>query len=281
MVLLWKLCEPGIELVEVSPTYSLVSGLAKTFGATVKQVPLREDAGWRLDLEALDRVVTRSTRIIYVGNPNNPTGSILTETEMAAIVAAAKRSGALLIADEIYIGAELDGRKTESFWGRYDQLLVTSSVSKAHGLAGLRLGWVVGPKDIIADVWRYHDYTTTTTTALSAELVTMALEPDRERVLLERALKISRENFGILDQWMQSCSDLVAGERTRIGGLAFVKVRSRLGTEDLAFHLAKNSGLLVGPGAYFGAEGYLRIGYSVSNLKNGLARLTDGLRQVV
>jgi aspartate/methionine/tyrosine aminotransferase len=281
MVLLWKLCEPGVELVEISPTYSLVGGLARTFGAAVKQVPLREEAGWRLDLESLDRVISRSTRIIYVGNPNNPTGSILTEAEMAAIVAAAKRSGALLIADEIYIGAELNGRLSESFWGRYDQVLVTSSVSKAHGLAGLRLGWVVGPKDIVGDAWRYHDYTTTTTTALSAELVTMALEPDRERILFERALKIGRTNFEILEQWMLRHRDLVAGERTKIGGLAFVKVRSRLGTEELAFHLAKNSGLLVGPGAHFGAEGYLRIGYSVPNLEDGLARLADGLRQVV
>lgn len=279
MTLLWKLCEPGVELVEVSPTYSLVGGLARTFGATVKQVHLREEAGWRLDLESLDHVISSSTRIIYICNPNNPTGSILTETEMAAIVAAAERSGALLIADEIYIGAELNGRPSESFWGRYARTVVTSSVSKAHGLAGLRLGWMVGPVDIIADVWRYHDYTTTTTTALSADLVTMALQPDRERALFERALKIGRANFEILDQWMLRHPDLVSGERTKVGGLAFVKVRSRRGTEDLASHLARNAGLLVGPGAYFGAEGYLRIGYSVPHLEAGLARLADGLRQ--
>jgi aspartate/methionine/tyrosine aminotransferase len=157
--------------------------------------------------------------------------------------------------------------------------VVTSSVSKAHGLAGLRLGWAVGPADIIADVWCYHDYTTTTTTALSADLVTMALQPDRERALFERALEIGRANFEILDQWMLRHPDLVSGERTKVGGLAFVKVRSRRGTEDLAFHLARNSGLLVGPGAYFGAEGYLRIGYSVPHLEAGLARLADGLRE--
>lgn len=278
MVLLWKLCEQGTEIVEISPTYTLVGGLARTFGATVKQVPLREDAGWRLDIESLDRVVTRSTEVIYVCNPNNPTGSILSETEMAAIVAAAQRTGALLIADEIYIGAELDGRQSQSFWRRYDRVVVTSSVSKAHGLAGLRLGWMVGPKSLVSDVWRYHDYTTTTTTALSAELARMALEPERERKLFDRALRIGRTNFAILDQWIHHHSDLVSGERTKVGGLAFVKVHVPLGTEALALHLAKTSGLLVGPGAYFGAEGYLRIGYSVPHLEAGLSRLADGLR---
>ncbi len=277
MVLLWKLGEKGSELVEISPTYSLVGGLARTFGVTVKQVPLREDAGWRLDTESLDRTVSESTQIIYVCNPNNPTGSILSESEMAAIVAAAKRCGALLIADEIYFGAELDGRPTSSFWGRYDRTVVTSSVSKAHGLAGLRLGWMVGPEALVSDVWRYHDYTTTTTTALSATLARMALEPERERKLLERALQISRTNFAILDQWIRQHSDLVAWHPTKIGGLAFVKVNVPLGTEALALQLAKNSGLLVAPGAYFGAEGYVRIGYSVPHLEAGLSRLATGL----
>jgi len=277
MVLLWKLCEKGTEVVEISPTYSLVGGLARTFGATVKPVPLREDAGWRLDIEALDRTVSESTKIIYVCNPNNPTGSILSDAEMASIVAAAERCGALLIADEIYIGAELDGRKTASFWGRYDRTVVTSSVSKAHGLAGLRLGWMVGPEGLVSDVWRYHDYTTTTTTALSAEIVRMALEPEREQKLLERALKISRANFATLYQWIRQHPDLVGGEPTRIGGLAFVKVNVPLGTEALAFQLAKSCGLLVSPGAYFGAEGYVRIGYSVPHLEAGLSRLAAGL----
>jgi aspartate/methionine/tyrosine aminotransferase len=278
MILLWRLCEPGTEIVEISPTYSLVGGLAKTFGAVVKQVRLREDSSWGLDVEELTRTVTRNTAVIYVCNPNNPTGSILSDVEMSAIVDAAQRVGAILIADEIYIGAELNGKHSPSFWGRYDRTVVTSSVSKAHGLAGLRLGWMAGPENLLSDVWRYHDYTTTTTTALSAELARMALEPERERKLLDRALQIGRRNFEVLDQWIQQHPDIVSGARTKIGGLAFIKVKSSMGTEALALRLAKTSGLLVGPGAYFGAEGYLRVGYSTPHLEAGLARLSSGLR---
>jgi aspartate/methionine/tyrosine aminotransferase len=280
MVLLWKLCEPGIELVEISPTYSLVGGLARMFGARVTRVRLRAEAGWELDLEELDRNVNRRGAILYVCNPNNPTGSILCERDMAAIVAIASRVNALLIADEIYHGAELDGKTTSSFWGRYDRLVVTSSVSKAHGLAGLRLGWMVGPKTLIRDVWHYHDYTTTTTTALSSELATLALEPVRERQLLDRARAIGRRNVETLDEWMRLNSDMVSGERTKIGGLAFVKVHTALDTETLAFQLAKTFGLLVGPGAYFGQESYLRIGYSVPYLQQALTRLASALRQI-
>jgi aspartate/methionine/tyrosine aminotransferase len=280
MVLLWKICEPGTEIVEISPTYSLIGGLAKTFGAVVKQVGLIEEAGWKLDIEALGRAVTESTAILYVGNPNNPTGSILSESEMQAIVDVAERAQTLLVADEIYQGAELSGAQSSSFWGRYDRTIVTSSVSKAHGLAGMRLGWMVGPKELVNEVWHYHDYTTTTTTALSSQFVTMALEPAREQKLLDRALAISRSNFKLLDAWMKANRDIVSGEPTKVGGFAFVKVDTDLDSETLAFRLAKEHGVLVGPGNYFGAEKYMRLGYSIPHLEAGLNRLSTGLRSI-
>lgn len=280
MVLLWKLCQPGYEIVEISPTYSLVGGLARSFAATVKQVKLQESNNWALDLEALESVVTASTRAIYVCNPNNPTGSILSDVEMAAIVNAAERVGALLIADEIYLGAELDGRPTKSFWQTYDKVVVTSSLSKAYGLAGLRLGWMVSNESLINAVWPYHDYTTTTTTALSVELAKMALEPDRERRLFDRAIGIAKTNVKVLDAWVRANSGLVSGVPTKIGGLAFVKYQGRTPSEEFALNLIKTQGLLVGPGSYFGEENYLRIGYSVPHLAEGLRRLEAGLRQM-
>lgn len=282
MVLLWHLCEPGTKVVEISPTYSLVGGLAKTFGAKVEQARLLADDEWRLDAESLDRVVTPDTDIVYVCNPNNPTGSILTPAEREAIVAAASRAGAWLIADEIYHGAELDGTRTRSFWGSYERTIVTSSLSKAHGLAGLRLGWLIAPSSLTRTVWPYHDYTTTTTTAISAELALLAIEPARERALLDRALAISRRNVAVLGQWMDDNSDLFAGPRTKIGGLSFIQVTADtgLGSEALTTHLVSAQGLLVGPGDYFGQDGYLRVGYSVPHLAEGLDRLAAGVRDL-
>jgi aspartate/methionine/tyrosine aminotransferase len=251
--------------------------VARTFGVEVRTAQLSEADGWQLDVDSLEDAITDRTVMVYVGNPNNPTGSILSPDDMAKIVSAASRVGAWLVADEIYHGAELDGSTSPSFWGTYERVIVTSSLSKAYGLAGLRLGWMVGPTDIIDEVWTYHDYTTTTTTTLSSEVATIALEPSREQILLDRALAISRSNVALLNSWSRDHEHLVSGWRTRVGGFAFLKFVSTIGSEALATRLIDEHGVLLGPGAYFGAEHYFRLGYSVPHLAGGLERLSVGL----
>lgn len=277
MLLTWHLCEPGVDVVQIGPTYSAVGGVARTLGANVRTAQLSEADGWALDRQSLADAITDRTVIVYVGNPNNPTGSILSNEDMAAIVEAASRVGAWLVADEIYHGAELDGVPTTSFWGMYERVVVTSSLSKAHGLGGLRVGWMVAPRELTARVWSYRDYTTTTTTALGAAIATAALEPDRERLLLDRALTISRTNVAVLDGWCSDHRHVVSGWRTRVGGFAFLKVVSAMGSEALVTRLLHEHGVLLGPGSHFGAEHHLRLGYSVAHLADGLERLGAGL----
>ena len=103
------LLEPGDEMVALSPTYQQLPGNALNAGITVKTVPLVEEEGWALDTGALARAVGPKTRLIAIVNPNNPTGHILSEAEMAAVVAAAARSGAWIVADEVYAGTERGG----------------------------------------------------------------------------------------------------------------------------------------------------------------------------
>ena len=116
----------------------------------VKGFRLLEDRNWAPDLDELASVASPSTRMIVVCNPNNPTGAILTPAEMSSIIHLASRSGAWILADEIYQGSERDGKATPSFWGKYDRVIVTSGLSKAYGLPGLRIGWVVAPEAIIS-----------------------------------------------------------------------------------------------------------------------------------
>ena len=87
----------------------------------------------------------RCTRLIAVCNPNNPTGGVLTESEMNTVCELADKIGAWVVADEVYRGAELSGETSPSFYGRHDKLLVTSGLSKSYGLPGQRIGWVAGP----------------------------------------------------------------------------------------------------------------------------------------
>ena len=119
----WNLVEPGDEVVMMLPNYMQIHGLARGFGARV--VPFHENLlhgialpRWAPDLDELRRAVSPRTKLIAVCNPNNPTGSILTEDAMDEIVQIARRAGAWLLADEVYQGSELSGRTTPSFWGR-------------------------------------------------------------------------------------------------------------------------------------------------------------------
>ena len=146
------------------PNYMQTWGLVRAFGATVKEWPLIEDreAGrWRPDLDALSRVVSDRTRLIIICTPNNPTGARLTPEELDAIGRIADRLGAWVLSDEVYRGAELDGHETASMWGRGERVIVTSGLSKAYGLPGLRIGWIVATtalRRLDMVVPRLHDH---------------------------------------------------------------------------------------------------------------------------
>ena len=148
---LWTLVERGDEIVLMLPNYMQVRGLARAFGVDVKPWPLLEDSGTPGGPAPMAagyrRPEARSSRTGHARSssaiPNNPTGARLTSGELDEICAIASRSGAWVVSDEIYRGAELDGVETPTVWGRYERVIVTVGLSKAYSLPGLRTGWVV------------------------------------------------------------------------------------------------------------------------------------------
>ncbi|MFW9768220.1 MAG: aminotransferase class I/II-fold pyridoxal phosphate-dependent enzyme, partial [Candidatus Thorarchaeota archaeon] len=149
------------EFVFMVPNYMQIGGIWKNLGRRVRQFPLRmRDGEWVPDIEELKSVVSKKTAAIAICNPNNPTGAIVNEKNLKAIVDVASDNGSWVVSDEIYRGAEIHDERTPSIQGRYERVLVTSSLSKAYGLPGLRLGWVVCPtEDIAHQLWTYSDYT--------------------------------------------------------------------------------------------------------------------------
>src|SRR5215813_7035924 len=193
----WMLTEPGDEVVMMLPNYMQLWGLVRAFGAEIKPLPLIEELEWAPDLDALERAVTPRTKLIALCNPNNPTGAILTEQEMERVVAAARRADAWILADEVYRGAELQRDVTPSFWGRYEKVIVTSGLSKAYGLPGLRIGWIASTPELVADAWSYHDYTTIGPGPISDWLARVALTPENRSRLLNRTRGILNANYPI------------------------------------------------------------------------------------
>ncbi len=275
---LQTLLGPGDEIVVMLPNYMQIWGLAHNFGLRAKAFHLKEERGWAPDLAELNEVVSEETKLIAVCNPNNPTGYILTEAEMEAIVAAAERVGAWLLADEVYSGAErLTDTQTPSFWGRYDKVLAMNSLSKAYGLPGLRIGWVAGPADTVDDIWARHEYTTISTTILSNKLATIALSPEVRPRLIQRTRNYIRRGFPILDAWQESHEGTFTLIPPQAAAIAFARYHLAVNSTELVDRLMRQKSVLIVPGDHFGLDHYLRISYGLppDYLRAGLDRIHE------
>ena len=277
---LWHLIEPGDHVVMMAPNYMQAAGIARALGADVRSwnlVPTPAGpngrATWQRDLVALQSLVTPRTRAILICNPNNPTGARMPAEELDAVCAIASRAGAWVISDEIYRGAELDHIETPSAWGRYERVIITSGLSKAYGLPGLRIGWVVGPPDLVEDLWGVHDYTTIGPGAVNDFLARLALSPGRRERILARTKGIILTNYAIVRRWIERREPALWHAAPEAGAIVFVRYAHQIGSTGLVERLRDERSVLVVPGDHFGLDGYLRIGFGADPV--ALARALD------
>jgi aspartate/methionine/tyrosine aminotransferase len=270
------LLQPGDEVVVVSPGYRQIWGLSHNTGCTVRELQLRSERDWRPDLEELEALVTPRTRMVSVVNPNNPTGVAFTDDEMARVVAACDRAGAWLHADEVYAGTErAGGAETPSFWGKYSKLVCTNSLSKAYGLAGLRIGWAVSDAGTIEELWRRHEYAVIAAAAPSMTMAAMALQPDKRAWLIERQRELSRAGHAVLHEWLATQNGRFSVRPSVATAIAFVRYEMPLTSLEFAEHLRRTQSVLVAPGGFLGAEQHLRItlGYQTDKVRRALDRV--------
>ena len=283
LLTLWSLLEPGDRLAFMVPNYMQGWGLGRHFAGRTDTFELRlggNEPRWALDSDELERAVTDRTRVIMVCNPNNPTGHVLTAPEMEAIVEAADRVGAWIVADEIYRGAEIDTDETSpTFWGRYDKVVITSGLSKAFGMPGLRIGWVVAPEETIGDVWIRHDYTTLTPGKISDELAAVAMEPERREWILARTRDIIRRQLPPLEDWIHSHDDVFRYARPAAGAIAYVAYDLPQRSMELIDRIRTEQSVLLVPGDVFGLDRGIRIGfgYDIEHTLKGLSRVDEVL----
>lgn len=267
-ILLMRLIEPGDEVVCLTPNYMQAAGLSRALGATVRPWRLRETAAehgrpemrWAPDLDELETIVTARTRAILLCNPNNPTGARLDAATLDQICRVASAVGAWVLDDEIYRGAEREADDTPTVWGRYERAIVSSGLSKAYGLPGLRIGWVVAPPGLVADLWSIHDYTTIAPGGINDRLARIALHPARRATLLARTRGIIRANYPLVRRWIERQPGLshIAPEA---GAIVFVRHTHPLRSSELTERLREERSVLVAPGDYFDMDGFFRIGF--------------------
>ncbi len=267
----------GDRVVAVVPTYQQHYSIPASIGADVYPLQLREEDGFLPDLEQLRALVTPDTRLIAINNPNNPTGALMGREMLEEIAEIARSAGAWVLCDEVYRGTDQTGNgMTDSIADIYEKGISTAGMSKAYSLAGLRLGWIAGPVDLIEEVTIHRDYDTISVGMIDDHFAALALE-NKDQVLA-RSQAITRGNLVILDAWIADEAK-ISWVKPASGTTALLKYDLPLNSRDFCVALLRETGVMFTPGSALGMEGYVRIGYANSPeiLEKGLALVSEFL----
>ncbi len=269
------LVSAGDKVVSITPSYQQHTAIPESIGAEVLRLPLRAEDGYLPDFDQLERLVGEDTVVITLTNPNNPTGAVIGRKGLERIAEIAGKSGAWVLCDEVYRGTEQQGDGPGmSMADLYHKGISTGSTSKAFSLAGLRLGWIVGPKTLMQAVEVHRDYNTISVGMIDDYFATMALE--NADSILERSRHITRENLALLDAWVtgQAAVDYV---RPSGGTTALLQYDLDTPSYELCETLIRETGVMLTPGSVMDMEGTLRIGFAnnTDDLRTGLLRLGE------
>jgi aspartate/methionine/tyrosine aminotransferase len=274
------LVEPGDEVVVLTPCYDSLINVVEYLGCRVLRWSLEEapeppdgPGGWRLDLDALERLVTPRTRLVVLNFPHNPTGYLPTHDEWRAIVRVVERAGAWLFSDEMYRGLEVDpDARLLSGCDLSERAITLAGLSKTYGLPGLRTGWLAlqdaGVRDRISG-WK--DYTTICASAPSEVLAEVALGV--ADALAARSRRTVCDNLALAGSFFERRRDVFRWNRPRAGSVALVGLRDRLAGE-FCERLLEEQGVLLLPGTGLGSDDHhVRFGLGRLNFAQGLEQL--------
>jgi len=241
-------------------------------------VPLNERKNYGIEMEVLEREITKRTRMIWMCNPSNPTGHVFTRQDLEIIAEVAQKHNLIVFCDEVYEKIVYDGTRHISIGslpGMEERTITVNGFSKAYAMTGWRIGYVVAEKKLSATLRKLHYYAVLCPNAISQKAALAALTGPQDCVK-EMVTEYERRR------------DLVLDKLDRIESLSYAKPKGAFyvfpnfssfekSDEVLASHLLKEVGVVTAPGSGFGkaGEGHLRISYSVSyeQLKEGIERI--------
>ena len=278
-----SLLRPGDVFGMELPNYMQMPGVARSLGAEVIAFQLQQARGWEPDWNEFDRALAARPRVVYISNPNNPTGSVLSDSAMERMVAGCEAAGAWLLSDEVYLGAEIARPRTKSFWGMSERVIVTSGLSKAYGIPGVRIGWIVAPASLTEQCWTQHDYLTIGPNKMSDRIARVAVEPSNRERCYARTREILTHNLPIARAWIESFDRRLTWREPEAGAIALIQYDAPLPSVALAEGIRTRQNTLVVPGSHVGLEGYLRVwlGGREDFLREGLQRIGVVVNQLL
>lgn len=275
------LVSPGDRVVAIVPTYQQHYSIPASIGANVVPLKLRADNDFLPDLDKLRKLVTPDTKLIAITNPNNPTGSLMNRAMLEDVASIARTADAWLLCDEVYRGIDQHGSgTTASIADIYEKGISTASMSKAFSLAGLRLGWLAAPRQVVEAVMIHRDYNTISVGMINDHLASIALENHQK--ILARSREITRTNLTILEQWINRESK-ISWVKPKSGTTCLLKYDLNMPSREFCVELLQQTGVMLTPGSAMDMEGYLRIGFAngTSILKTGLELISKFLSEKI
>lgn len=275
-----QLLEPGDEIVTETPGWPQAGVMAKAIGAHLVEVRRHEEDGWKLDPAALARVVTDRTKLIFLSNPNNPTGALMDAATLAEVVRIADRVGAWLVVDEVYAGLEWQGPRAPSVAGLYQRGITTGSVSKALGLQGVRTGWMIcRDKGMVMDAVILRENASEIMNILGEHIAEIALRPERLSPALARARAEGAGNLAILDRFI-AAEPRLSWVRPQAGLIGLARLAGEPAEPFARRLLAPPYRTFLLPGSAYGQPAHIRLGVGGGagvRLDEGLRRLSGAL----
>lgn len=272
------LVERGDHVVSIIPTYQQHYSIPRSIEANVATLSLEASDGFLPDLDRLRSMVTLETKLIALTNPNNPTGALIERPMLEAIAEVADSAGAYLLCDEVYRGTgQVGDGMVPSIVDIYHRGISTAGMSKVFSLAGLRVGWVVAPKELTEKIMIHRDYDTISVGMINDHFAAIALESASK--VLARSQAITRENLAILDRWITN-EPRVDWVKPRAGTTAMLKLDIPMSSREFCIDLLEKTGVMLTPGDAFDMEGYVRIGYANEReiLEAGLSEMSAYLK---
>ncbi|RKK93415.1 hypothetical protein BFJ68_g15561 [Fusarium oxysporum] len=271
-LVLAAICGPSDHIVCQYPTYGQLYLLPRYNGVDVSLWALNEDKNWSSNVEELASMIKPNTKAIIINNPNNPTGAVISKDILVEILALARERGIVVFSDEVYNPLfHTSNRPPPLVSLGYNHTISTGSVSKAHSLPGLRVGWVVSQDaEIMQRITTLRDYTTTSVSQLDDSVAAFALSEEVLPRLMERNMTTCAESIVILDEFMKRNARRCRWAKPDGAATAFVQILNEDGSasDDVAFskQLAEQEGIVVLPGGHcFGEagvndlKGYIRL----------------------
>lgn len=253
------------------PIYQSLFEVANAIGCEVTPWEIEQgETGWMIDINKLESLIQSNTKLIVLNSPNNPTGYTFTEDEIIRISDIARKNDIYVFCDEVYKGVELDGYKRPWFSDLYEKGISLGVMSKAYGLAGLRIGWLATKDaDLLEKLIRMKHYTSICSSGPSEKLSIIALK--NSDLLLDRNTQIIEDNLRIADSFFKKYPTLFKFNRPMAGPVAFIKINIEKPIALFCDELVEKQGVLLLPSNIYGMDTqYFRMGFGRTNFKESL-----------